>query len=123
MGGCLTSRIHAAIGAHRPPPTRPAWGHALQERPDSPITPDPAPPTRDSRPLTTHLIATELAPDEAWCKSSYSDPGQSCPEAAHLSPSPSIAIRDSKTPTGPALLLPVMFLAVLQEGRWPPGPA
>ncbi|WUR70417.1 DUF397 domain-containing protein [Streptomyces violaceus] len=68
-------------------------------------------------------MATELAPDEAWCKSSYSDPGQSCPEAAHLSPSPSIAIRDSKTPTGPALLLPVMFLAVLQEGRWPPGPA
>ncbi|WP_328413936.1 DUF397 domain-containing protein [Streptomyces violaceus] len=58
--------------------------------------------------MTTHLIATELAPDESWFKSSYSDPGQNCLEAAHLSPSPtpSIAIRDSKTPTGPALLLP-----------------
>ncbi|MGX1562280.1 DUF397 domain-containing protein [Streptomyces sp. NPDC055506] len=54
--------------------------------------------------MTTHPIATELASGEAWFKSSYSDPGQNCLEAAHLTPS--IAIRDSKTPTGPALLLP-----------------
>ncbi|MFB7930795.1 DUF397 domain-containing protein [Streptomyces sp. NPDC056039] len=54
--------------------------------------------------MTTHPIATELAPADAWFKSSYSDPGQNCLEATHLSPS--IAIRDSKTPTGPALLLP-----------------
>ncbi|MFJ9374018.1 DUF397 domain-containing protein [Streptomyces sp. NPDC101455] len=46
----------------------------------------------------------EIAPESAWFKSSYSDPGQNCVEAAHLTPG--IAIRDSKNPTGPALLLP-----------------
>jgi hypothetical protein len=43
-------------------------------------------------------------PEHAWFKSSYSDSGgQNCIEAAHLTPG--IAIRDSKNPTGPALLL------------------
>jgi len=47
----------------------------------------------------------ELAPEQTWFKSSYSDgTGQNCVEAAHLSPG--IAVRDSKNPTGPALLLP-----------------
>ncbi|WP_105975268.1 DUF397 domain-containing protein [Streptomyces geranii] len=41
----------------------------------------------------------------AWFKSSYSDAGQNCLEAAPLSPAPGIAIRDSKNPTGPALHL------------------
>lgn len=50
------------------------------------------------------LIASEIAPEHSWFKSSYSDPGQNCVEAAHLTPA--IAIRDSKNPTGPALLLP-----------------
>ncbi|MGW1160613.1 DUF397 domain-containing protein [Streptomyces sp. NPDC002513] len=49
-------------------------------------------------------IATELAPDPAWFKSSYSDPGQNCVEMAPLHPH--IGVRDSKNPTGPALLLP-----------------
>ena len=55
--------------------------------------------------MPTHSIAPELAPEQAWFKSSYSDAGQNCLEAAHL-PSEGIAIRDSKNPTGPALVLP-----------------
>lgn len=56
--------------------------------------------------MPTHPIAPELAPDHAWFKSSYSDGmGNNCLEAAHLPPT-AIAIRDSKNPTGPALLLP-----------------
>ncbi|WP_327404057.1 DUF397 domain-containing protein [Streptomyces sp. NBC_01288] len=47
----------------------------------------------------------EIAAESAWFKSSYSDPGQNCIEAAHLVPA-GIAVRDSKNPTGPALLLP-----------------
>ncbi|WP_329249842.1 DUF397 domain-containing protein [Streptomyces sp. NBC_01478] len=47
----------------------------------------------------------EIAPESAWFKSSYSDPGQNCIEAAHLTPT-AIAVRDSKNPTGPTLLLP-----------------
>ncbi|MCT9078654.1 DUF397 domain-containing protein [Streptomyces fulvoviolaceus] len=55
--------------------------------------------------MPTHPTAPELAPDHAWFKSSYSDgTGQNCVEAALLTPA--IAIRDSKNPTGPALLLP-----------------
>lgn len=47
----------------------------------------------------------ESIPEHAWFKSSYSDSGgQNCVEAAHLAPG--IAVRDSKNPTGPALLLP-----------------
>jgi hypothetical protein len=50
------------------------------------------------------LTAPEVAPEHAWFKSSYSDAGQNCLEATHLPPT--IAIRDSKNPTGPALVLP-----------------
>lgn len=71
-----------------------------------------------------HLTAPELAPEHAWFKSSYSDAGQNClevawikssysdgtgtncVEVAHLTPTQGIGIRDSKNPTGPALLLP-----------------
>ncbi|MFE2420997.1 DUF397 domain-containing protein [Streptomyces hokutonensis] len=60
----------------------------------------------------------EIAPESAWFKSSYSDAGQNCIEAAHLAPT-AIAIRDSKNPTGPALLLPATawapFLSHLRE--------
>ncbi|MGP2437372.1 DUF397 domain-containing protein [Streptomyces sp. JW3] len=41
--------------------------------------------------------------EPAWFKSSYSDAGQNCVEAALL-PS-AIAVRDSKHPAGPALHL------------------
>ncbi|MBK3572027.1 DUF397 domain-containing protein [Streptomyces sp. MBT62] len=61
----------------------------------------------------------EIAPESAWFKSSYSDPGQNCIEAARLTPT-GIAVRDSKNnPTGPALLLPptawAPFLSHLRE--------
>jgi hypothetical protein len=74
--------------------------------------------------MTTHFSAPDLAPEQAWfkssysdgtgtncveaawIKSSYSDPGQNCVEVAHLTPTRAIAVRDSKNPTGPALLLP-----------------
>ncbi|MEV0471054.1 DUF397 domain-containing protein [Streptomyces prunicolor] len=92
--------------------------------------------------MPTHLITSELAPDQAWFKSSYSDPGQNCVEAAHLAPEQAwfkssysdagqncieaarltptgIAVRDSKNPTGPALLLPAAswtpFLTHIQQ--------
>jgi hypothetical protein len=56
--------------------------------------------------MTTRYTAPQLAPEDAWFKSSYSDgTGTNCLEAAHL-PSEGIAIRDSKNPTGPALVLP-----------------
>ncbi|MEV6541578.1 DUF397 domain-containing protein [Streptomyces sp. NPDC051665] len=70
------------------------------------------------RPMLTRSIASELAPEQAWFKSSYSVSGQNCIEAAHLTPT-GIAIRDSKNPTGPALLLPTsawtLFLAHIQR--------
>ncbi|MEU6380312.1 DUF397 domain-containing protein [Streptomyces sp. NPDC046909] len=54
--------------------------------------------------MPTHPTARALAPEHAWFKSSYSDgTGNNCVEATRLTPS--IAIRDSKHPTGPALLL------------------
>jgi hypothetical protein len=60
----------------------------------------------------------ESIPEHAWFKSSYSDSGgQNCVEAAHLTPG--IAVRDSKNPTGPALLLPASawasFLTHVQQ--------
>ncbi|WP_406477755.1 DUF397 domain-containing protein [Streptomyces sp. NBC_01615] len=55
--------------------------------------------------MPTHPAAPALAPEGAWRKSSYSDgTGNNCVEVAHLAPG--IALRDSKNPTGPALLLP-----------------
>ncbi len=57
------------------------------------------------------------APDGAWFKSSYSDEtGGTCVEVAHLTPTPArIAIRDSKHPQGPALLLPPEAFAALLD--------
>lgn len=56
--------------------------------------------------MPTVTTAIALAPEGAWRKSSYSDgTGNNCVEAAHLTPT-GIAVRDSKNPTGPALLLP-----------------
>ncbi|MBQ1094028.1 DUF397 domain-containing protein [Streptomyces sp. B93] len=70
------------------------------------------------------LVATALVPEDAWFKSSYSDAMRNCLEAAPLPhpTAPSVAIRDSKSPVGPALLLLssawAAFVAYLgQEGR------
>ncbi|WP_267242583.1 DUF397 domain-containing protein [Streptomyces sp. PR69] len=55
----------------------------------------------------------------AWVKSSYSDAGLNCVEVAHLTHA--FAIRDSKVPGGPALLLPTAafrsFLDGVREGH------
>jgi hypothetical protein len=58
--------------------------------------------------MSTHRNALELADDAAWFKSSYSDQtGATCVEVANLLPTRAqVAVRDSKLPHGPALLLP-----------------
>ncbi|XUL88147.1 DUF397 domain-containing protein [Streptomyces galilaeus] len=70
------------------------------------------------RPMPMHPTASEPASEQAWFKSSYSVSGQNCIEAAHLTPT-AMAVRDSKSPAGPALLLPATawapFLSHLRE--------
>ncbi|WP_329273737.1 DUF397 domain-containing protein [Streptomyces sp. NBC_01451] len=70
--------------------------------------------------MSTHPKALEVADDDSWFKSSYSDEtGGTCVEVAHLTPAPAyIGIRDSKFPEGPALLLPPQaFTALLDHLR------
>ncbi|WP_229871977.1 DUF397 domain-containing protein [Streptomyces longisporoflavus] len=53
----------------------------------------------------THQPSTEVAPEEAWYKSSYSDgTGNNCIEAAELPTR--VGVRDSKDKKGPALVFP-----------------
>lgn len=56
---------------------------------------------------------------DAWFKSSYSDgQGTNCVEAAHLTPAPGIAVRDSKNPAGRALhLAPATWTAFVAHLR------
>ncbi|KDN81667.1 DUF397 domain-containing protein [Kitasatospora cheerisanensis] len=56
--------------------------------------------------MTTHIAATELV-GAGWKKSSYSGGGNNCVEHADLTGTAfdAIAIRDSKDPAGPALLV------------------
>ncbi|WP_416980822.1 DUF397 domain-containing protein [Streptomyces sp. T028] len=57
--------------------------------------------------MATHPNASALALKGGWFKSSYSDgTGNNCVEVARITHASAIAIRDSKHPTGPALLLP-----------------
>ena len=65
--------------------------------------------------MSSHPNALELARDEAWFKSSYSsDQGASCVEIADLIPTHArVAVRDSKLPSGPALVLPPEAFAAL----------
>ncbi|MEW1648621.1 DUF397 domain-containing protein [Streptomyces sp. NPDC091219] len=52
-----------------------------------------------------HAVSTELAPEGAWFKSSYSTgEGGNCIEIADLNTE--IGIRDSKNSAGPALVVP-----------------
>lgn len=65
--------------------------------------------------MSTHRNAVELADKNAWFKSSYSDQtGGTCVEVAYLIPT-HIAVRDSKFPEGPALLLPPQAFAALLD--------
>ncbi|MBA6436243.1 MULTISPECIES: DUF397 domain-containing protein [Streptomyces] len=55
----------------------------------------------------THGIATNVAPEDAWFKSSYSEAnGTMCVEIAHLPRTAQVGIRDSKDKSGPALVVP-----------------
>jgi len=72
--------------------------------------------------MPTHPTASDLAPKEAWRKSSYSDgTGNNCVETTDLVPAVDIAVRDSKNPAGPALLLPATawsaFVTHVREGE------
>ncbi|MEW1637497.1 DUF397 domain-containing protein [Streptomyces sp. NPDC093801] len=52
---------------------------------------------------TTRLYATDLT-EAQWHKSSFSDAGEQCVEIADVRPTRGfIAIRDSKSPAGPAI--------------------
>ena len=66
--------------------------------------------------MSSHRNAHELASEEAWFKSSYSsDQGATCVEIAIPTPA-HVAVRDSKTPQGPALLFPPKaFLALVES--------
>ncbi|MBL1120917.1 DUF397 domain-containing protein [Streptomyces sp. 110] len=77
--------------------------------------------TTDAR---TPLIARDLV-NADWFKSSYSSNGTNCVEVANLSTSAygRIAIRDSKDPGGPALLVPpdgwASFITAVTDGELP----
>jgi hypothetical protein len=67
--------------------------------------------------MSTHRNTLELADKGTWFKSSYSDQtGASCVEVANLIPTHArVALRDSKFPQGPALLLPPETFAALLD--------
>ncbi|UIX32804.1 DUF397 domain-containing protein [Streptomyces sp. GQFP] len=63
--------------------------------------------------MSTRRDAREPALEAAWFKSSYSsDAGGSCVEIAPLA-SAHVAVRDSKVPSGPVLMLPLTAFAAL----------
>ncbi len=70
------------------------------------------------------LIARDLT-NAGWFKSSYSGNGNNCLEVADLSTSAygGIAIRDSKDPNGPALLVSAdgwaSFITAMVDGELP----
>ncbi|MFG3259889.1 DUF397 domain-containing protein [Streptomyces sp. NPDC048172] len=68
--------------------------------------------------MNTHPVAAQASDltDAAWRASSYSNGGGNCVEIAHLTDT--IAIRDSKNPHGPALLLATsQFTALVDIAR------
>ncbi|MEE4594024.1 DUF397 domain-containing protein [Streptomyces sp. DSM 41524] len=72
----------------------------------------------------TPLLARDLI-HAHWFKSSYSDNGTNCVEVADLSTSAhgGVAIRDSKEPNGPALLVSAdgwaSFITAMADGELP----
>ena len=72
----------------------------------------------------TYRMAPDLAPEDAWFKSSYSsENGTACVEVADLTSVGRVAIRDSKDKTGPALVIPTAafaaFITAVREGHFP----
>jgi len=67
----------------------------------------------------THGIASDVAPEGAWFKSSYSEAnGTGCVEIAHLTRTTKVGIRDSKEKAGPALVVPAAaWAAFIREIR------
>jgi len=75
--------------------------------------------------MSIHHGARALAPAAAWFKSSYSsEAGGNCVEIANLLPTHTrVAVRDSKVPHGPALLLPPeVFSSFVDHVRRSPRP-
>ncbi|MFI0734131.1 DUF397 domain-containing protein [Streptomyces sp. NPDC021225] len=66
----------------------------------------------------THHIASDVASEDAWFKSSYSqNEGTACVEIAHLPRTAQVAIRDSKEGvTGPALVVSAAAWAAFITG-------
>ncbi|MFW6725187.1 DUF397 domain-containing protein [Streptomyces sp. MAR4 CNY-716] len=70
------------------------------------------------------MTAPVLAGVTDWVKSSYSDNGTNCVEAADLTRTAhsAVAVRDSKDPEGPALLFTpeafASFVADVRDGRF-----
>ncbi|MGW4086945.1 DUF397 domain-containing protein [Streptomyces sp. NPDC004822] len=67
--------------------------------------------------------STDLAPEEAWFKSSYSSGSEgNCVEAADLKPE--VGVRDSKDKQGPALVFPkstwAAFVTSIRTGEVDP---
>ncbi|WP_406113174.1 DUF397 domain-containing protein [Streptomyces sp. NBC_01014] len=60
---------------------------------------------------------TTDSPSYPWVKSSYSGSGGSCVEwAPAVAATGSVPVRDSKNPTGPALLIPDSAWGVFVDG-------
>ncbi|WFB10370.1 DUF397 domain-containing protein [Streptomyces sp. LX-29] len=72
-----------------------------------------------------HTPAAQDLTDADWFKSSYSSNGQNCVEVAtpSMSADGGMAVRDSKDPSGPALVFSARgwssFVAAIKRGEFP----
>jgi Domain of unknown function (DUF397) len=71
--------------------------------------------------MTTQRTVPDASALGGWRKSSYSGGGNgNCVEVSTAHPAAAIPVRDSKNPTGPALLFPTPawsgFLTTLRDG-------
>ncbi|MFJ6573694.1 DUF397 domain-containing protein [Streptomyces sp. NPDC091292] len=72
--------------------------------------------------MNSHVPASELAPEDAWHRSSYSNAGGNCVEIADATATHGvIGVRDSKNPNGPALRFRpagwVSFVGLVRTGE------
>ncbi|MET9776173.1 DUF397 domain-containing protein [Streptomyces sp. NPDC006367] len=99
--------------------TRWSGPHSASSRPSNSWKHSP----ESSGAINTHRIhqpSTDVAPESAWYKSSYSDgTGNNCIEAAELPTK--IGVRDSKDKQGPALIFPrnswTSFVTSVRDGE------